>query len=407
MAGHWMNSSTIIHPRRRAAVNPNSDWKAGLPGPTLGIVGGGQLARMTTLSAVQLGCAVKILGKTDPGTASFAQIFPGTVENDLVRFAAECDLVIFENEFVDADLIQAAEEAGHLCRPGSETFRRVQDKFLQKQTLSQAGLPVAPYREVRTQADILAAGSDYGWPLVLKQRRNGYDGKGNYTVRDASVVEEAWQAMGAGRRGLYIEEFCPFTMEVATIITRGLDGQMVRYPVVETIQEHHVCHVVKAPAAVSPAVASQALAMAAAAVEAIDAVGSVGVEMFVTGAGQVLINEMAPRVHNSGHYSIEGSFCSQFENHVRAVIGWPLGDPGLVTGAAVMVNLLGVGPGPGQPSGLSEALAVPGAHIHLYGKDRSGLRRKMGHVTALGATVEQALARAESAANHLRFGELS
>jgi 5-(carboxyamino)imidazole ribonucleotide synthase len=193
-------------------------------------------------------------------------------------------------------------------------------------------------------------------------------------------------------------------MELAVIVTRGQDGTTVTYPVVETVNREHICHVVKAPAAVSAPVAAEAARIARAAVEAIGGVGSFGVELFLLAGDKLLLNEIAPRVHNTGHYTIEACLCSQFENHIRAVLGWPLGSPGMIVPAACMVNLLGYAEGSGVPVGLSDALKVPGTHIHVYGKTRSERGRKMGHITVLGESVEHAYARAQEAADYLRFG---
>jgi 5-(carboxyamino)imidazole ribonucleotide synthase len=178
----------------------------------------------------------------------------------------------------------------------------------------------------------------------------------------------------------------------------------VSYPVVETVQRDHVCHVVKAPAPVPGEVAARAADVAQRAVAAVGAVGSFGVEMFLRRARDIVVNELAPRVHNSGHYTIEACLCSQFENHVRAVLGWPLGGTTMVAPAAAMVNLLGAAKAAGHPHGLERALAVPGAHVHIYGKAMSGAGRKMGHVTALGASLDEALATAQRAAAEIHFG---
>ena len=240
--------------------------------------------------------------------------------------------------------------------------------------------------------------------MVLKTRRNGYDGKGNATLRDASGIEEGWRKLNGDQHALFVERFCPFIAELAVIVTRGRQGEMITYPLVESVQQDHICHLIKAPAAVSRETEAEALGLARRAVLAVDGVGSFGVEMFLTASGAVLLNEVAPRVHNSGHFTIEACVCSQFENHVRAVFGWPLGSTSMLAPAAVMVNLLGTAPGPGRPRGLDQALAVPGAHVHLYGKALSTPGRKMGHVTALGDTVSQALATAQRAAGRLQFG---
>jgi 5-(carboxyamino)imidazole ribonucleotide synthase len=203
---------------------------------------------------------------------------------------------------------------------------------------------------------------------------------------------------------LYAERWCAFDRELAVIVTRGKAGDRAVYPVVETRQNDHVCDEVIAPAAVSETIAVEAARIAWEAVEAVDGVGSFGVEFFLMQDGRLLVNEMAPRVHNSGHYTIEACECSQFENHIRAIRGLPLGSTRM-TGAAAMVNLLAKSLGSGAPRGIADALAIPGAHVHLYGKLHAAPGRKMGHVTALGETVEEALAIARSAAERIHFDQ--
>jgi 5-(carboxyamino)imidazole ribonucleotide synthase len=307
---------------------------------------------------------------------------------------------------VDAASLRALEECGYPLFPTAQSIALVQDKLVQKQTLARAGLPVPRFTAVSGVAEIERGGATLGWPLLLKARRNAYDGKGNATVGSAAQAEAAWRKLGGDRgRELFVEQFCDFSAELAVIVVRGRKGELATYPVVETIQRDHVCHVVKAPAAVPAEVASRAAGIARQAVAAVGGVGSFGVEMFLTRDGEILVNELAPRVHNSGHYSVEACVCSQFENHVRAVLGWPLGDTRMVAPAAVMVNLLGARKAAGRPLGIERALAIPGAHIHIYGKAMSGAGRKMGHVTALGATMDEALATAHRAAAEIRFGD--
>jgi 5-(carboxyamino)imidazole ribonucleotide synthase len=300
------------------------------------------------------------------------------------------------------------EQAGHTVWPSSRTLALVQDKFIQKQALQSAGLPIPEIRAADHLQDVFDAISDFGFPLMLKARRNAYDGKGNATIRSFADVEPAWNRLG-GNDGnpLYVEEFCGFTAELAVIITRGRDGKSAVYPVVETVQENHICRLVRAPAAVHAEISARAAEIARRAIEAVDAVGSFGVEMFLTNDGAIVVNELAPRVHNSGHYTIEGCVCSQFENHVRAVLGLPLGSTSMVAPAVVMVNLLGCAKASGRAGGLQQALAVPGAHVHLYGKATSGPGRKMGHVTALAGTLAEAELAAISSAAHIQFGTIS
>jgi len=376
--------------------------------PHLGILGGGQLAKMLGQAATQLGCTLSILErKATPGGPLLAgptHIGNWDEADTLLQFARHVDVVILENEFVEADALSELEQHGHPLRPSAECIRLVQDKLVQKQTLAAADLPVATFRAVDHPEEVAEAARTLGWPLVLKRRKLGYDGKGNATVHGPGDIPAAWQKLDGDHAPLLVEQFCPFERELAVMVTRGLDGRSVVYPVVDTVQKDHICHTVTAPARLAPEIAARAAELGERAAAAIQGVGSIGIELFLLRDGTIVINEMAPRVHNSGHYTMEACICSQFENHIRAVLGWPLGSPALRAPAAAMVNLLGAGDGPAMPVGLDQALAVPGAHVHIYGKERSVKGRKMGHITALGDTVDAALARAKNAAAGLRFG---
>jgi 5-(carboxyamino)imidazole ribonucleotide synthase len=376
--------------------------------PTLGLVGGGQLAKMTAQAAAQFGCRVAILERREhtpaSGLADFQFLGDWDDPADLMRLAAVSDVLTLENEFVDAEALAHVERHGRPVFPGAGTVKIVQDKLWQKQAVAAEGLPLPRFADTPTRADVARFAESAGWPLVLKTRRNGYDGKGNFTVRAAADLAAAWAALRGDANALFAEAWFPFARELAVMITRTRAGECVTYPVVETVQRDHICHVVKAPADVPAETAARAAEAARCAVAAVGGVGTFGVELFLAADGTVAVNELAPRVHNSGHYTIEACDCSQFENHVRAVLGWPLGSPRLRAPAAVMVNLLGAGPGPGRPAGLDEALAVPGVAVHVYGKTTSAKGRKMGHVTALGETTAEALARAERAAGMIRFG---
>lgn len=379
---------------------------AGQPPPLIGILGGGQLAQMLAEAAPALPARIRVLVKQR------ADALPGLVDvvegdaNDpetAATFARGVDLVTLENEFVNPDALAAIERTGIPLLPALASLLLMQDKWQQKKTLIQAGLPVTPCAAVESSEDVAAFAAEHGWPLVLKRRHMGYDGKGNATVDDLDALPEAWRRLH-NQQGLFVEAFCPFDRELAVMVARSTRGETAVYPVVETIQQNHICHVVRAPAAIPDEVAANAARLARAAIEAIDGIGVMGVELFQTAGGEILINELAPRVHNSGHYTIEGCVCSQFENHLRAILGLPLGATALRAPAAVMVNLLGHGEGPGEPTGLAEAQAIDGAHLHLYGKAGSKPGRKMGHITALGATVEEAERVARRAAGALRFG---
>lgn len=376
----------------------------------IGIIGGGQLAKMTAQAASQLGCEVVILERTSdfPASSLAAECIVGdwNTPEPLLKLAGMADVVTLENEFVPADLLQTVEARGHKVWPSSRALSLVQDKLLQKQTLQKAGLATPLVEAVNSIEDLQGFADRNGLPFILKARFNGYDGKGNVTVRALSELQPAWKTLrGDSGNLLCAEEFCHFERELATIVTRGQDGATIAYPIVETVQKNHICHTVRAPAAIPQDLASRATQLAISAVTTVGGTGCFGVEMFLTGDGKLSINELAPRVHNSGHYTIEACDCSQFENHIRAVLGWPLGSTAMRVPAAVMVNLLGAGPGAGVPTGLNLALAVPGAHLHIYGKRQAAAGRKMGHITALASTAEQAFRTAQSAAASLVFGQ--
>lgn len=377
----------------------------------LGILGGGQLARMLARSATALGLDIAIMEREadSPAGRLTRQEIVGAWDDEaaLRRLASGAPYITLENEFVPARSLYLLEQHGATVVPGSAALATVQDKLHQKARLDAAGLPLPPFRPVQGADDVLAAGRDLGWPLLLKRRRNGYDGYGNRTLHGPADVAPAIMALQGpqdrpeAERALMVEGFVSFQRELAVMVARGLDGATLLYPVVETVQRNHICHRVYAPAPIPTETAKHAAEIALRAVEALDLRGVAGVELFLCADGAVLVNEIAPRVHNSGHYSIEACVTSQFENAVRAALGWPLGDTSLITPAAAMINLLGAPETPARPLGLDAALAVPGAHVHLYGKRQSRPGRKMGHVTALGATLDDAIERATRAATSM------
>ena len=376
--------------------------------PILGILGGGQLARMTADAAHRLGVEIHILEKypgSPAGAIAHREVIGSPSDHDLLRtFAAACDVVTLESEFINESDLAVAEETG-LLYPSAASVGKIQDKLTQKRTLQEGGIPVGPFADVEDVAAAGEFGEEHGYPFVLKSRRGGYDGYGNATIREAGEIAEGWEKITQGelRNELYAEAFVDFTRELALMVARGRDGEVVTYPVVETIQRDHICHVVNAPAAVSASVAERATAMARSAIEAIDGVGIFGVELFVTADESVLVNELAPRPHNSGHYTIEGCRTSQFENHIRAVMGWPLGRADLRAPAVTMVNILGEVDATGVVGTYGEILSDPDLHLHIYGKSESRPGRKMGHVTCLADTPEAARTTAEKGAKNVTF----
>ncbi|MBI4746876.1 MAG: 5-(carboxyamino)imidazole ribonucleotide synthase [Acidobacteria bacterium] len=360
----------------------------------IGILGGGQLARMTAYAAFRLGFQVGILEREEESPASFltpnSWVGSWNDQQLLDELATYADVVTLENEFVDGEALTYLESCGVHLYPSARTLATIQDKFLQKTALKRAGLPVPRFAAVESPPEILDCARSFGWPLMLKARRNGYDGYGNELLRTPEDVIPAFEKLARRSGLLMVEEFVPFTKELAIMVARSSHGDETAYPVVETIQHAHMCHTVLAPAAISENSIRRASELGKRIMTSLDAVGIFGIELFLMTDGDLMINEIAPRPHNSGHFSIEGCFTSQFENHVRSIVGLPLGSTQMVAPAAVMVNVLGTNEGPAQPKGLTEALSIPGAHVHLYGKKMSRPGRKMGHVTATGQTVAEA-----------------
>lgn len=402
------HSNSLVEDRRVRAVAQRAQ-RAQRARARLGIIGSGQLARMLSTAATKLGADVILLDATGDGPASSCAT--ATIFGDwrdpavLGEFAAAVDVVTIENELVDVHLLAALEAANRPVFPSARTVALVQDKYLQKDVLQRAGLPVARAAPLASEVELHEALQHFGVPAVLKARRNAYDGRGNATIAHPDDAAAAWVALGGDRgRSLYLEEWCAFERELAVIVTRGRDGSLAIYPTVETLQRNHICHLVRAPAPVADAIAEHTADLACRAAVALEAVGSIGVECFLLPGGHVVVNEVAPRVHNSGHYTADACVCSQFENHLRAVFGLPLGSPRMLVPAAVMVNLLGTSTADAVPHGLTDALGVQGASVHLYGKLLSGLDRKLGHVTAVAGSLALAEESAMRCASAIRFG---
>jgi len=369
----------------------------------VGILGGGQLARMTADAARTLGLETVVLdpdADAPAGQVTRQVVGPLEPHDALAAFARQIDVATLENEFVHRGALEYLAERGIMVRPSIHTFAVILDKLHQRAHMAAAGLSATPYAPVDAPDDALAFGARHGWPVVLKTRSQGYDGRGVAIAGDAAGVPAAWQRLGAGARPLMAEGFVDFTRELAVMVVRDAHGRTVAYPVVETVQEDYVCRLVRAPATVSDAIAEAARDVASRAITAIEGVGVFGVELFLGRDGRVSVNEIAPRPHNSGHYTIDACVTSQFENHLRAVVGLPLGPATMTAPAAVMVNLLGTRSG-GTEHLRSGAEHRGDAWVHLYGKRELRPGRKMGHVTAVGATLDEAERRALAAAESL------
>lgn len=368
--------------------------------PTIGILGGGQLGRMTAMAAMRLGMRVRFLAPKPAGPMEgLGESFIGdwTDPEVLLDFAAPCDVVTVESEWAPAERIPplALEEVG--VWPDPATLHVIRDKGLQKTTLAEAGLPVPDFALCATRDEAFEAAERFGYPVVLKRFRGSYDGYGNAAAAGPDELSAGWERL-AEDDGLLVEAWAPFVRELAVLVARRPDGAHVVYPVAFTEQRDHRCHAVVAPAGIEEAVAEEARRVALRAVETVGGVGITAVELFEMPDGRILINELAPRPHNTGHYTIEACHTSQFENHVRAILGWPLGDPSLRVPSAVMINVIGRRTGAAAPRGLTEALALPGVAVHMYGKREVRPGRKMGHVTATGTNAVETRFRAERAA---------
>jgi 5-(carboxyamino)imidazole ribonucleotide synthase len=361
------------------------------PGATIGVLGGGQLGRMLAVVARQMGYRIIVL---DPSPrCPTAQVSDGVVVGALddldaaKHLASQVDVITLDTEHVPADLLDALEPIAPV-RPHASVLRTIQDRLVQKQFLDRLGLPQAAWAPAD---DLDGALARVGRPAILKVRRAGYDGKGQVRIdRDSDAVAQLARLRG---EPAVAEEVVGFTREISVILARGTGGEIAIYPIAENVHRRHILHTTRAPAPMPPAQRARAEAIAVSVAEALGHVGVMAVEMFELPDGRLLVNEIAPRTHNSGHYTYGACATSQFEQHLRAICGLPLGDPRALTGA-VMVNLIGDLWSAGPPA-WEVVLARPEARLHLYGKDGPAPGRKMGHVVLLDDDSARALATAD------------
>jgi 5-(carboxyamino)imidazole ribonucleotide synthase len=374
------------------------------PAPTLAVIGGGQLARMMAQPAIALGLPLRLLAEGEGVSA--AQVIPDHLVGDyrdldtLVKATDGCAVVTFDHEHVPTEHLHALAERGLAVRPGPEALVHAQDKGVMRSRLAELDVPCPRNAMVGSAADVEA----FGLPCVLKRTRGGYDGKGVWVVRNAGECDEPLRAAAASGVQLLAEELVDFRRELSALVARSPSGQAAAYPVVESTQRDGICHEVVAPApGLDPDLASRAQELALRIAGALDVTGILAVELFETADGRVLVNELAMRPHNTGHWTQDGAVTSQFENHLRAVMDLPLGSPAARAPWTVMVNILG---GPTEAGrlydGFPHALARdPFLRVHLYGKElRPG--RKVGHVNAFGDDLEDCLERARHAAAWFR-----
>ncbi|KAJ3196545.1 phosphoribosylaminoimidazole carboxylase ade2 [Irineochytrium annulatum] len=367
---------------------------------------------MTAEAANRLNVAVSILDQEGNPASQVTATAPHVIGNfrdadRIMDLATRSTVLTVEIEHVDTHALQRArDEGGVSVQPSPETIRIIQDKYAQKVHLQKHGVPLPEYLDVSAgdagEVDALRkAGAALGYPLMLKAKTFAYDGRGNRVVRSEKEISDAVKDLGGGKAAkgpeLYAEKWVEFEREIAVMVARGLDGAIASYPCVETVQLDSICHVVIAPAQIDGLMAQKAISVAETAIASFDGAGVYGVEMFLLRNGKIILNEIAPRPHNSGHYTIEACHTSQFEQHVRTVVGMPLGSTAMKVPAAAMLNILGVGSDAAAVKAtmapVEAAMTVSGASVHWYGKAEVRAGRKMGHVTVVGDTMPEVMSR--------------
>ncbi len=362
----------------------------------IGIIGGGQLGQMMILEAKKLGFYIVVL---DPAADCPAHsicdehIVADFDDKEAFKLLADkTDVITYEFEHIDAKALQQLEKQGYKIYPTAKSLELIQDKLTQKQLMLDGGLAVPEFMEINSIEDMVIAGQKYDYPYMLKARTGGYDGKGNAVVKSEECIPKAFTELGGGSVKLMAEKMVDFKMETSILACRSLNGDIVVYPVGDNRHVNSILHQTVVPADIPDEASKFAMETAKRVMHIFDGIGMFCVEMFVTRDNKILVNEVAPRPHNSGHYTIEGCVTSQFENHIRAVVGLPLGSTKLL-GPTVMVNVLGEEGHSGKTvvKGLDKAMALKGVIVHLYGKTQSKPRRKMGHITVVSDTLGDAL----------------
>ncbi|MFN6515281.1 MAG: 5-(carboxyamino)imidazole ribonucleotide synthase [Nostoc sp. CreGUA01] len=373
----------------------------------VGVIGGGQLAWMMADAAhkLEIELVIQTPSEAEPAVSIAQEIVFAAVDDASATkiLAKKCDVITFENEFVNLDALSVLAEQGVCFRPRLEALTPLLDKYHQRRYLSDLGLPVPQFFAVEQPENLKSQIEHLGFPIVLKSRRHGYDGQGTFIIPDLAALEEKLSyetiTKTTNPSRFLLEEFVPFERELAVIAARSVDGEILTYPVVETQQEQQVCRRVIAPAEISPNQVAEIQAIAHTLLNSLQVVGVFGIELFLTADGKVLVNEIAPRTHNSGHFSLDACETSQFEQHLRAVCGLSLGNPTLQCAGAVMVNLLGYENSDSDYQSQRQQIAeISQAHVHWYGKSQSRPGRKLGHVTVLldNQNREEAIAVAQT-----------
>jgi 5-(carboxyamino)imidazole ribonucleotide synthase len=374
------------------------------PGGTIGILGGGQLGRMLTLAGRNMGYRFVTLDPTEDspcGQVADTQIVANYSDVEAARKLAEqSDVITYEFESVDAAVTELLMKEAYVPQ-GSQLLYTTQHRLREKRAIEAAGVPVAPYEEILSAEQLREAVVRFGTPCVLKTAMGGYDGKGQWVIRSLDEAEEAYESLSKAKTELVLEKFIHFDKELSVIAARSPRGEVKVFPAAENIHVNNILHLSIVPARIPDAVQKAAEELAIRIASSLEVIGLIAVELFLTKDGQLFVNELAPRPHNSGHYTMEACRTSQFEQHIRAICNLPLGTAELMS-PVVMVNVLGEHVTPlldwiGEPDSTAEELGVT-AKIHLYGKHEAQRKRKMGHVNLLAADVERALAWIERSA---------
>jgi 5-(carboxyamino)imidazole ribonucleotide synthase len=372
----------------------------------IGIIGGGQLGKMMILDAKRLDYYFVILDPTKNCPAdSIADehIVAGFDDiNAIKTLASKTDVVTYEFEHISLKALQELEELGNKVYPSSKTLSHIQNKLDQNNWLKVHNIPIPDYIPINNFDELEKAHEKYGYPMILKTCTGGYDGKGNAVIMAAGEEREAYDILGAGKLPLMIEEWIPFEKEVSILACRSINGEIAIFPIAENIHKNSILDETTVPAKISETSSKEAFEVAKSCLSAFDAYGMICIELFVTKDGKILVNELAPRPHNSGHYTIEGCYTSQYEQHIRAIMGLPLGNPGLIRPTA-MKNIIGDKSCEAELKGIEEAYQFSNVKLHIYGKETVSKGRKMGHITATADTIEEALTQVRGAYDKLSY----
>jgi 5-(carboxyamino)imidazole ribonucleotide synthase len=368
-------------------------------GKRIGIVGGGQLGRMLTIPAKKLGFSVNIIDPTPnspAGQIADHQIVADFKDEKAIRELGKIsDYLTFEIELANSEVLKELEKKGIKINPSPESLAIIRDKLKQKEFLRKNQIATADFIEVIRKEEIIKIAKKFGYPILLKARFDAYDGRGNALIKNEQEIDSGLEKL-SGRR-IYVEKFVPFIKELAVVAVRSSEGKILTYPVVETMHKNNILHYLLSPAPISKKIADQAEKLTIQTMKHLKGAGVFGIEMFLTKDGKVLINEISPRVHNSGHHTIEANKTSQFENHIRAISNMPLGSTEMTAKASVMMNILGDKAGAANPRGIEKAEKIPGVKVHIYGKLETKPDRKMGHITVVGDSIEECLRKAKQA----------